>query len=64
MRLTESAVRSRARRDGYMLRKSRRKVDFNNLGDYMLLEASTNCVVRGGHFDATLDEIAEFLEIA
>lgn len=61
MRLTESAVRSRARRDGYVLRKSRRNVDMNNLGEYMLLDAATNCVVRDSSFDATLEEIAEFL---
>ena len=61
----ESAVRSRARRMGYLLRKSRQRTNVpnaDNHGEYMLVEANRNFVVLGGRFDATLQDISTFLD--
>ena len=59
---TESAVRARAKRNGYLLRKSRRSIDLENFGQYMLVDADTNTVALGSRFDADLDAIAKFLD--
>jgi hypothetical protein len=59
--LTETAVRSRARRARYVARKSRRQTDLDNLGRFMLVDAETNLVVLGSRFDATLTDVVNFL---
>ena len=61
----ESAVRSRARRMGYLVRKSRQRINMPNVdnhGEYMLVETNRNVVVLGDRFDATLQDIAAFLD--
>lgn len=57
----ESRVRRLARREGYVVLKSRRQWSLENRGEYMLLDASTNFPVCGWHYDASLDEIEEYL---
>ena len=63
--MTEKARESRLRRRlqgyGYLLRKSRGTVCADNLGEYMIVDASTNGIVRGARFDYTLDDVEEFL---
>jgi hypothetical protein len=62
--MSESALRRRADRAGYGLRKSRSRVDYptlDNYGEYMLVDASSNISVIGHRFDASLSDIAEFL---
>jgi hypothetical protein len=63
MRLaTESTLRVRARKLGYAIRKSRsRSIHEDNLGKYALVRESNNEVVLGERFDATLEDIAEYL---
>ena len=63
MRLaTESTLRVRARKLGYAIRKSRsRSIHEDNLGQYALVKESNNEVVLGERFDASLEEIAEYL---
>lgn len=57
-----SAVRARARKLGYAIHKSRsRSVHEDNLGKYALVKEDSNQVVLGERFDATLEEIAEYL---
>jgi hypothetical protein len=61
--LSESAVRSRARRHCYVLRKSRQRrhvPSLNNRGDYMVLDFN-NRIVLGERFNATLEDIHEYL---
>jgi len=58
----ESRLRRRAAREGYRIRKSRRFDSIDNFGGYMLVDASLNCPVLGYRYDATLLDIAEFLE--
>jgi hypothetical protein len=58
----ESALRARARKLGYAIRKSRsRSIHEYNLGKYALLKEDSNYVVLGERFDASLEEIAEYL---
>jgi hypothetical protein len=61
MRISESAIRARAQRAGYAVRKSRRMLSLDNHGQYMLVDADHNWVVRGKRFDFTLEDIADFL---
>jgi hypothetical protein len=58
----ESTLRSRARKLGYSIHKSRlRSIDEDNLGKYALVRKDGNSVVLGERFDASLDDIAEYL---
>ncbi len=60
----ECRVRSRARRAGYRVRKSRQwkhVPNLDNFGEYMLIDADRNFVVCGSRYDATLDDIEAFL---
>jgi hypothetical protein len=58
--LTESAVRRRARVRGFLLKKSRQQLHLNNCGEYMLIDFN-NWVMFGERYDATLEQIDEFL---
>ena len=62
MTKNESALRSRARRNGFALHKSRRNIDLDNFGRYMLIEVETNIIVLGSRHEADLDAIAQYLE--
>jgi hypothetical protein len=57
----ESALRARAHRLGYSIRKSRSAVDEDNLGKYALVKDDGNDIVLGERFDASLEDIAEYL---
>jgi hypothetical protein len=63
MRLTnESVLRARARKLGYSIHKSRlRSINEDNLGKYALVKDDNKSVVLGERFDASLEEIAEYL---
>jgi hypothetical protein len=58
----ESALRARARKLGYSVHKSRlRSINEDNLGKYALVKEDNNSVVLGERFDASIEEIAEYL---
>ncbi len=57
----ENKVRKLAKEAGYLLKKSRAAFSADNLGEYMLVENSTNAVICGSRYDATLEEIQEYL---
>ena len=58
----ESTLRARARKLGYVIRKSRsRSIHEDNLGKYALVKIDSNYVVLGERFDASLEEISEYL---
>jgi hypothetical protein len=60
--MNESTVRARARARGYLIHKSRdRSIQSSNLGEYMLVETDRNLVILGDRFNASLDEISEYL---
>jgi len=59
----EKALRARARKLGYAIHKSRsRSIHEDNLGRYALVKQDSNLVVLGERFDASLEEIAEYLD--
>jgi hypothetical protein len=61
--LNESALRAHAQRAGYAIRKSRdRSIHGDNFGEYMLVEVDRNFVVLGERFNASLEDITEYLE--
>jgi hypothetical protein len=58
----ESALRARARKLGYSIHKSRlRSISEDNFGKYALVSENDKSVVLGERFDASLEEIAEYL---
>jgi hypothetical protein len=63
MHLTnESTLRARARKLGYAIHKSRlRSISEDNFGKYALVKEDSKRVVLGERFDASLEEIAEYL---
>jgi len=61
----ESQVRRLARRQGYSVHKPRQwkhVPNLDNFGEYMLTDASTNFVVLGSRFDASLADIEVYLK--
>jgi hypothetical protein len=63
MHLTsERTLRARARKLGYSIHKSRsRSISEDNLGKYALVKEDNKSVILGERFDASLEEIAEYL---
>jgi hypothetical protein len=62
--MSETTIRNQARRRGFAVRKSRdwKHVPHGyNFGEYMLVDASTNFCVLGDKYDATLDDISDYL---
>ncbi|WP_454619585.1 hypothetical protein [Bradyrhizobium cenepequi] len=56
-------MRARARKLGYAIHKSRsRSIDEDNHGQYALVKEDSNCVVLGERFDASLEDIAKYLD--
>ena len=48
---------------GYAIHKSRaRSIHEDNLGKYALVRKDSNSVVMGERFDASLEEIAQYLD--
>jgi hypothetical protein len=63
----ESAVRRKATQRGYVVRKSRRRNSVPNsddFGDYMLIDAYRNLIALGERFDATPQDINDYLTAA
>jgi hypothetical protein len=59
--IKESAVRGRASGAGYSVSKSRdRSIHSNNIGLFMLCD-DRNTVVLGDRFDASLQDVADYL---
>ncbi len=58
---SESTIRRQALRQGYVIRKSRLAESPENLGLYMVLDHSGNYPVFGWRYDATLEDIHEWL---
>ena len=59
--ISDSRVRSAAKRVGLMARKSRwRRDSIDNFGDYQLIDPRYNCVVDGARFDLTAADVLAF----
>ena len=60
--INERTLRARARKLGYSIHKSRsRSVNEDNFGKYALVKEDSKSVILGERFDASLEEIAEYL---
>jgi hypothetical protein len=58
----ENTIRRKAKRQGYFVTKSReRTFHSNNYGEFMLVSAQYNVPILGWDYDATLEDIADFL---
>jgi hypothetical protein len=56
--VSDDAARRAARRVGYVARKSRwRKYSLDNLGDFAIIDPSTNGIVAGFRYDLTAEEV-------
>jgi hypothetical protein len=54
---------SRVTQAGYIIRQSRRQIDgLNNRGEFMLVDAEKHFPVLGFKYDATLDDIAAWID--
>lgn len=58
---TESALRHRAAREGFSLRKSRARESVDNLGGWMIVDSNRNAVVAGERFDLTGEDVERVL---
>lgn len=59
----ERQIRRALSKAGYALRKSRiRNINADNLGGYMVVDATSNYVVAGARYDLTLEDVAEWLK--
>jgi hypothetical protein len=59
---SESTIRRKAKRHGYFVTKSReRTFHSNNYGEFMLVSAQYNVPILGWDYDASLEDIADFL---
>ena len=60
----ESSVRRKVfNKYGWILRKSRSSISIDNFGEYMIIDAYSNCIVRGSRFEYSLDDVIEFAEL-
>ena len=62
-RRREARARRKAKAQGLLLRKSRvRTPNVDDFGEYMIVDAYRNFVVRGQRFDLTLEDVEGFLK--
>ena len=61
--LSQAAVRSFAKRRGYIVLRCRHEYVWN-FGGYALLRSSDDTVVCGVHYSATLEQIRAYLDSA
>lgn len=60
--LTESSIRRALNSAGYVLRKSRAPISSDNLGGYMIVDASGNYVAAGSRFELDLSDVVDWLK--
>lgn len=62
---TKKALEQRLRRKlikaGYAMHKSRRNINPDNMGDYMIVDLCRNYVVAGSRFDLSLEDVQEWI---
>lgn len=61
-KVSESTIRRKAQKAGYRLRKSRKvNTTLDDQGEYMLIDVDTGFPACGYRYDASLEDVAEFL---
>jgi hypothetical protein len=62
-KVTESAVRGRLRRQGYLLRKDRAAtIHVNHEGGYMIVNGQSNTLEAGEGYSLSLDDVVAFAD--
>lgn len=57
----ESRARRAAKRAGYRLQKSRsRTFHMNDYGEFMIVDAESDCVVAGSRYDMSAEDVLSF----
>ena len=59
-RNSSTVIREKLRKQGYIMRKSRAAISYDNMGEYMVIDSKTNSVVIGSRYDATIEDIEEW----
>ena len=60
----ESTIRSRARRQGYTIKKDRSRTEnLDHRGGYMIIITRTNSIVAGNRYDLSLADVEDFLRV-
>ena len=57
---SESGARRAARKVGLVARKSRRRQDMDNRGEFQILDPTRNWIVRAEKFDLSPDHVCVF----
>lgn len=58
----EARLRAKCRREGILMRKSRKSISADNEGGFRLVDTSTNAVIDGSRFDMTLEDVENYLK--
>lgn len=58
----ERQLRRALNKHGYSLHKSRKPVNIDNLGEYMIVDSRSNFVVAGTSFNLSLEDVADWLQ--
>lgn len=57
----EQKLRRALNKHGYSLRRSRKPISIDNMGEYMIVEIFSNSVVAGFRFNLSLADVADWL---
>lgn len=57
----ERQLRRALNKRGYSLRRSRKPISIDNMGEYMIVDIFSNSVAAGSRFDLSLADVADWL---
>ena len=57
----ERQLRRALNKHGYSLRRSRKPISIDNMGEYMIVDIFSNSVAGGSRFDLSLADVADWL---
>lgn len=57
----EQKLRRALNKHGYSLRRSRKPISIDNMGEYMIVDIFSNSVAAGSRFDLSLTDVADWL---
>jgi hypothetical protein len=60
--MTESGIRRNLRKQGFIIKQSRRALSSDNQGEFMVLDAERNYIVAGERYDMSLDDLEKWTE--
>lgn len=57
----EQQLRRALNKHGYSLRRSRKPISIDNMGEYMIVDIFSNSVAAGSRFDLSLTDVADWI---